>query len=332
MRKIVMHKKVMRVFNNRLMMMIGLSFVIYHLSFSPVRAQTFTQQVQQHRNGEGTVTIHHDADIDRLVNAAPTATKPSANTSKPAATAKPSASAKPATSAKSSTSTKPAASATSAKSAKPAASAKSATSSKPATSAKSTASTAPTKTTSKPKASKTKAETPKAEKSKAEKSKAETPKVERSKAETPKTEKTKTEKSEKQKQPQDDTTQSKPLADTTRTTPQEVPLPVDGDTIAIPTGPRHGYKTTGYRVQAFAGGNTRSDRQKAERTGNAMRQLFPGEDVYVRFYSPRWVCRVGNYRTYEEAHEKMIAIRKMGYESATIVKGKIIVYTTPQQF
>ena len=156
--------------------------------------------------------------------------------------------------------------------------------------------------------------------------------MEKPKAETPKTAKPKTEKSEKPKQPQDDTTQSKPLADTTRTTPQEIPLPVDGDTIAIPTGPRHGYKTTGYRVQAFAGGNTRSDRQKAERTGNAMRQLFPGEDVYVRFYSPRWVCRVGNYRTYEEAHEKMIAIRKMGYESATIVKGKIIVYTTPQQF
>ena len=156
--------------------------------------------------------------------------------------------------------------------------------------------------------------------------------MEKPKAETPKTAKPKAEKSEKPKKPQDDTTQTKPLADTTRTTPQEVPLPVDGDTIAFPTGPRHGYKTTGYRVQAFAGGNTRSDRQKAERTGNAMRQLFPGEDVYVRFYSPRWVCRVGNYRTYEEAHEKMIAIRKMGYESATIVKGKIIVYTTPQQF
>lgn len=256
-----MHKKVMRVFNNRLMMMIGLSFVIYHLSFCPVRAQTFTQQVQQHHSGEGIVTIHHDADIDRLVNATPTAAKPTAIPTKPAATVRPSASPKPSTTPK------------------------------PSASAKPTAPTAPTKATSKPKAEKPKAEKP--------------------------------------KKPQDDTTQTKPMVDTTRTTPQENPIPVEGDTIAIPSGTRHGYKTTGYRVQAFAGGNTRRDRQKAERTGNAMRQLFPGEDVYVRFYSPRWVCRVGNYRTYEEAHEKMVTIRKMGYESATIVKGKIIVYTTP---
>ena len=94
---------------------------------------------------------------------------------------------------------------------------------------------------------------------------------------------------------------------------------------SVAEGSRHTYKTTGFRVQAFAGGNTRRDRQRAEQTGNVMRQQFPGTDVYVRFFSPRWVCRVGNYRTYEEAREMMYAIRKLGYESATIVKGKIIV-------
>jgi hypothetical protein len=66
-------------------------------------------------------------------------------------------------------------------------------------------------------------------------------------------------------------------------------------------------------------------RQRAEQAGNSLRQLYPGEDVYVHFYSPRWICRLGNYRTYEEAHEKMLEIRKMGYESATVVKGKITV-------
>jgi hypothetical protein len=91
------------------------------------------------------------------------------------------------------------------------------------------------------------------------------------------------------------------------------------------TAPRHTMKVTGFRVQAYAGGNTRSDRQRAEHTGNVMRQLFPGSDVYVRFYSPRWVCRVGNYRTYEEAREVLLEVRKQGYESATIVKGKIVV-------
>ena len=88
---------------------------------------------------------------------------------------------------------------------------------------------------------------------------------------------------------------------------------------------KRSYKTTGYRIQVFAGGNTRRDRQRAEQAGNSLRQLYPGEDVYVHFYSPRWICRLGNYRTYEEAHEKMLEIRKMGYESATVVKGKITV-------
>ena len=34
---------------------------------------------------------------------------------------------------------------------------------------------------------------------------------------------------------------------------------------------------------------------------------------------------MGNYRTYEEAHEKMLEVRKLGYSTATIVKGKITV-------
>jgi hypothetical protein len=34
---------------------------------------------------------------------------------------------------------------------------------------------------------------------------------------------------------------------------------------------------------------------------------------------------VGNYRTYEEARAVLLEVRKQGYESATIVKGKIVV-------
>ena len=105
-------------------------------------------------------------------------------------------------------------------------------------------------------------------------------------------------------------------------TAQHPTEPHDTTTVAVP---RHTMKVTGFRVQAFAGGNTRTDRQRAEHAGNVMRQLFPGDDVYVRFYSPRWVCRVGNYRTYEEARAVLLEVRKQGYESATIVKGKIVV-------
>lgn len=83
------------------------------------------------------------------------------------------------------------------------------------------------------------------------------------------------------------------------------------------------YKVNGYRVQAFAGGNTRRDRQKAEQIGNDIKFKFPEEPIYVHFYSPRWICRVGNYRSYEEAHRMLLEIRKMGYKQASIVKGKI---------
>ena len=86
-----------------------------------------------------------------------------------------------------------------------------------------------------------------------------------------------------------------------------------------------GMKINGYRVQVFAGGNSRSDRQKAERTGENIKSLFPGEPIYVHFYSPRWICRMGNYRTYEEAHEVLKRVKQFGYTSAIIVKGKITV-------
>lgn len=86
-----------------------------------------------------------------------------------------------------------------------------------------------------------------------------------------------------------------------------------------------GVKVNGYRVQVFAGGNTRNDRLKAERTRDEIKALFPGEPLYVHFYSPRWICRMGNYRTYEEAHEVLTRVQSLGYSSAIIVKGKITV-------
>ena len=90
-----------------------------------------------------------------------------------------------------------------------------------------------------------------------------------------------------------------------------------------------GYKVNGYRVQVYAGGNSREARVKAERTGREINALFPGEPVYVHFYSPRWICRMGNYRTYEEAHQILNAVKKLGYKSAIIVKGKITVPYLP---
>lgn len=124
-----------------------------------------------------------------------------------------------------------------------------------------------------------------------------------------------------QKPQQQEKTTDKPSAPATTATTHE------NDTLdtAVATTPHRTRKVMGYRVQAFAGGNTRNDRQKAEQTANAIRTLFPSEAVYTHFYNPRWICRVGNYPTYEEARRMLTELRQLGYSSATIVKGKITV-------
>lgn len=86
---------------------------------------------------------------------------------------------------------------------------------------------------------------------------------------------------------------------------------------------RRSYKVNGYRVQVFAGGNSRADKQKAQQAGSAVKRAMPDQPVYVHFYSPRWICRVGNYRSYEEANRVLSQVKKLGYRQACIVSGKI---------
>ena len=129
--------------------------------------------------------------------------------------------------------------------------------------------------------------------------------------------------------------QHKPDSETTQR-PVVTEQEQQSDTTTIDDGRKKimkgGYKINGYRVQVFAGGNSRDARIKAERVGKEINALFPGEPVYVHFDSPRWICRMGNYRTYEEANERLRAVKKLGYSSAIIVKGKITVpYLPPSE-
>ena len=127
------------------------------------------------------------------------------------------------------------------------------------------------------------------------------------------------------------TSQTGQTSQTSQTNQVAQPTPTNTGTEAIDTTDtskkliRNGYKVSGYRVQAFAGGNSRADRIKAEQIGNNIKAQYADVPVYVHFYSPRWICRVGNYRTYEEAHQMLLSLRKLGYTQATIVKGKITV-------
>lgn len=88
---------------------------------------------------------------------------------------------------------------------------------------------------------------------------------------------------------------------------------------------RNSYKTQGYRIQVFSGGNSRADRQKAETAGTVMKSNFPSEPIYVHFYSPSWKCRMGNYKSLEDARRHLAQVKKLGYKQACIVKGTISV-------
>lgn len=88
---------------------------------------------------------------------------------------------------------------------------------------------------------------------------------------------------------------------------------------------RNSYKTQGYRIQVFSGGNSRLDKQKAQTAGAVMKSNFPSEPIYVHFYSPSWKCRMGNYRTIDEARRLLKKVKQLGYPQANIIKGTISV-------
>ena len=126
--------------------------------------------------------------------------------------------------------------------------------------------------------------------------------------------------------PSSHTSQASTTNKTTTTTPQSTTTTTTEETTEQTQKMiRGGHKVVGYRVQAFAGGNSRKDRQQAEQIRNSIKSHYPNVPVYVHFYSPRWICRVGNYRTYEEAHQMLTSLRNLGYTQASIVKGKITV-------
>lgn len=98
------------------------------------------------------------------------------------------------------------------------------------------------------------------------------------------------------------------------------------ETAAVDTSKKvikNAQKVTGYRVQVFTGGNSRADKTKAESIGDQIKRLFPDQPVYVHFYSPRWICRMGNYRTYEEGQAMLVRVRAAGFTQASLVKGTI---------
>lgn len=78
-------------------------------------------------------------------------------------------------------------------------------------------------------------------------------------------------------------------------------------------------KAKGYRIQVFAGNNTRVSKERANEVDRFIRSHYPELPVYTVFKNPRWMCTVGDFLYYEEAYE---VLRKLKKE--TPYKGMII--------
>ena len=85
-------------------------------------------------------------------------------------------------------------------------------------------------------------------------------------------------------------------------------------------------RMNGFRIQVYAGGNNRQSKNEAYRIASQVRSAYPGHNVYTHFISPRWICRVGDFKTREEANELLRQMREAGtFAEASIVKSKIVV-------
>ena len=105
-----------------------------------------------------------------------------------------------------------------------------------------------------------------------------------------------------------------------------------GDLLSIQP---HKVRIDGYRVQVYAGGNSRDAKRKAYQTEDLVRSKFPDQPVYTRFVNPRWICHVGDFRTRAEALDFLRDVRRTGkFSEAITVRCKInaIVYDEEDQF
>ena len=93
---------------------------------------------------------------------------------------------------------------------------------------------------------------------------------------------------------------------------------------ATSVGGRHVVKAAGYRVQIYMGNNSRQSKLAAQEAASYIRSNFSDMTAYAQFSSPRWVCRVGDYRSMEQADAALRRIRATGrFREASIVRTQV---------
>lgn len=98
----------------------------------------------------------------------------------------------------------------------------------------------------------------------------------------------------------------------------------EGDETGSSVKPVRKMKANGYRIQVYAGGNSRTARAEAQRMASKVKSYFSDMPTYTHFQSPRWLCRVGDFRTIEEASQALRELRETKqFDEALIVKSVI---------
>lgn len=88
--------------------------------------------------------------------------------------------------------------------------------------------------------------------------------------------------------------------------------------------PKKIVKVAGYRVQVYAGNNTRNAKLEAMQVASDVRSFFPEVSVYSFFSPPRWLCRVGDFRSMEEAYSMMRKLKATRvFHEVSIVKDRV---------
>lgn len=83
-------------------------------------------------------------------------------------------------------------------------------------------------------------------------------------------------------------------------------------------------RINGFRVQLYSGGNSRQDKMRAQSMAQTAKALFTHSSVYTQFISPHWVCRMGDFKTHQEALTMLHEVRAAGgFPEAVIVRCKV---------
>ena len=77
-------------------------------------------------------------------------------------------------------------------------------------------------------------------------------------------------------------------------------------------------------IQAYAGNNTRQAKNDAYHVASRVKEYFPELTVYTSFNPPRWLCRVGDFRSIEEADAMMRRLKSTGmFKEVSIVRDQV---------